>query len=134
MWRKFKEKLSQLVEWKSVVIQWREKIIQLTYLLEENLYNTDENVVSKMKDAKMKLIQWNKESIEKSWFIILRILDNPNKIMESENFALAFQCISDMIEIIQESEEKNYKLDQNPPFSLYEIFTPWLFEACNVDK
>eukprot|EP01091_Cochliopodium_minus_P009645 TRINITY_DN2415_c1_g4_i3.p1 TRINITY_DN2415_c1_g4~~TRINITY_DN2415_c1_g4_i3.p1 ORF type:complete len:1262 (+),score=390.11 TRINITY_DN2415_c1_g4_i3:647-4432(+) len=133
MWRKFKEKISQLVEWKSVVTQWKEIVIQMTYLLEENIYRPQsEDEVTRVSDTKLASITWTKESIEKNWFIILRILDNPNKIMESENFALAMNCISDIIDILQESEEKHFELEA--PLSLYEIFTPWLFEACNVDK
>ena len=134
MWRKFKEKISLLVDWKSVVTQWKEKLIQLSYLLEESVYRpSDEEIHTKCTDTKLASISWNKESLEKNWFIILRILDNPNKIMENENFALAMNCIAEMIDIFQESEEKYFPLEDSP-LSLYEIFTPWLFEACNVDK
>jgi len=38
MWSEFREKLSQLVEWKAVVTQWEEKVIQLTLILIEHLY------------------------------------------------------------------------------------------------
>lgn len=84
-------------------------------------------------DPKLSSIAWTNESILKNWFIILQILDNPNKIMESENFTVAMTCIQEVIDYLQRTEAANFK-SEKPPLDLYEVFTPWLFEACNVDK
>lgn len=144
MWKKFKNKMSQLVDWKSLVTQWKNKFLEMTFLLDNLVYRVKKNVpVQELQTVEVKSnnspisgvhkrsaskntsskdiqeeplsvdpllssISWNEESIIKNWFIILKILDNPNKIMESENFAISMNCIQEIIEHLQNSEIINF--------------------------
>jgi len=55
---------------------------------------------------------------------------NINNISVPQNFETAMQCVAEIIDIFTTSEDKIPLSDQPRKLPLFDIFLPWLLQAC----